>query len=48
MLLNKTDPRASVPSDAPGLLQWAQQMLEDYHMDLQVANISTFTSEKIT
>lgn len=33
VLLNKTEPSTSVPSDAPGLLQWAQQMLDDYQMD---------------
>lgn len=36
VLLNKTDPRASIPSDAPGLLQWAHQMLEDYQLDAHV------------
>jgi len=37
VLLNKTDPRASIPSDAPGLLQWAHQMLDDYQLDARVS-----------
>ncbi|XP_063444335.1 uncharacterized protein LOC134724910 isoform X2 [Mytilus trossulus] len=45
VLLNKTDPRASIPSDAPGLLQWAQQMLEDYQMDVQDQHLSGGSDE---
>ncbi|CAC5413285.1 unnamed protein product [Mytilus coruscus] len=45
VLLNKTDPRASIPSDAPGLLQWAQQMLEDYQMDVPDQHLSGGSDE---
>ncbi|VDI61909.1 Hypothetical predicted protein [Mytilus galloprovincialis] len=45
VLLNKTDPRASIPSDAPGLLQWAQQMLEDYQMDVEDQHLSGGSDE---
>ncbi|XP_012945472.1 uncharacterized protein LOC101847162 [Aplysia californica] len=50
VLLHKKDPVVSIPSDAPGLLHWAQQMLDDHReqqsssggtIELPVAQIST-------
>ena len=38
VLLHKKDPVVSIPSDAPGLLQWTQQMLDD-HREQQVSHI---------
>ncbi|KAL4240938.1 hypothetical protein ACF0H5_001721 [Mactra antiquata] len=40
VLIHKTDPGASIPSDALGLMEWAHQMIEDKQLDVEPAEDS--------